>query len=774
MARRTGKAHVAWDSRRRLVQMFSEVVKGVDAMSFEDALREARESGGVAIDSDLDEAALQALAERFIDIYASHTGERFPEDPQDQLRLAVEAVFESWNNERAATYRRLNGIPDDLGTAVTVQRMVFGNLGPSSGAGVAFTRDPTDGSPRADGDFLVNAQGEDVVAGVRNPEDLDGLARLMPEVHAELLESLRKLERHYRDIQDVEYTVEEGRLFILQTRGAKRHALAAVRFAADAVAEGLMDRKEALRKIDPGSLGALMHPSFDPADSPEELTRGVPASPGAAQGRIVLSAEEAETQAAAGEDVILVRPFTSADDVGGFHAARGILTAQGGKSSHAAIVARGMGRPCVCGATALEIDPDHESLRIGSRVLHPGDVIAIDGTSGVVTADEVHLIPPQVGEAFGEILAWSDELRRLGVRANADTGEDAARARGLGAEGIGLCRTEHMFFGPDRDELVREMFITGQLARRQARSGDSSLEGRADRDFARALERLGEFQRGDFVEIFRAMRGLPVTIRLLDPPIHEFIDVASFEHELAEIERSGDADGIEHARIRLDTARELEETNPMLGTRGARLGLMLPGLYEMQVRAVVEAALEVSAEGAAPQVEIMLPLIAYESELVALRELVDLAVERTLENRKGRIQVELGTMIELPRSCLVAGAIAEHAEFFSFGTNDLTQTALGLSRDDAERGFLPEYISQGLVAQSPFETIDTDGVGELLKMAAERGRATKPGLTLGICGEHGGDPASIEFFHAAGLDYVSCSPYRVPIARVAAARAAIG
>jgi pyruvate,orthophosphate dikinase len=517
-----------------------------------------------------------------------------------------------------------------------------------------------------------------------------------------------------------------------------------------------------------------MHPSFDPADSPEELTRGVSASPGAAKGRIVLSAEEAETQAVAGEDVILVRPFTSADDVGGFHAARGILTAQGGKSSHAAIVARGMGRPCVCGATALEIDPDHASLRIGSRVLHPGDVIAIDGTSGVVTADEVHLIPPQVGEAFGEILAWSDELRRLGVRANADTGEDAARARELGAEGIGLCRTEHMFFGTDRDELVREMFITGQLTRRQAQSGDSNLEGGASQDFAQALKRLGEFQRGDFVEIFRAMRGLPVTIRLLDPPIHEFIDVASFEHELAEIERSGDADRIEHARIRLETARELEETNPMLGTRGARLGLMLPGLYEMQVRAVVEAALEVSAEGAAPQVEIMLPLIAYESELVALRELVDLAVERTLENRRGRIQVELGTMIELPRSCLVAGAIAQHAEFFSFGTNDLTQTALGLSRDDAERGFLPEYISQGLVAQSPFETIDTEGVGELVKMAAERGRATKPGLTLGICGEHGGDPASIEFFHAAGLDYVSCSPYRVPIARVAAARAAIG
>jgi pyruvate, orthophosphate dikinase len=774
LAARTRNGHFAWDSRRRLVQMFSEVVKGVDGMAFETALTEARDAAGVAVDSDLDEAALRGLVERFLDIYASHTQERFPEDPHEQLRLAVRAVFESWNNERAVTYRRLNGIPDDLGTAVTVQRMVFGNLGDHSGAGVAFTRDPTDGSPQADGDFLTNAQGEDVVAGVRNTEDLDGLARRMPEIHAELLESLRRLERHYRDIQDVEYTVEEGRLFILQTRSAKRHALAAVRFAVDAVAEGMLDRVEALRTLDPGSIGALLHPAFDPADSPEALTRGVPASPGAAKGRIVLSADEAETRAAEGEDVILVRPFTSADDVGGFHAARGILTAQGGKSSHAAIVARGMGRPCVCGATALEIDQDGAELRIGDRVLHPGDVIAIDGSSGVVTADDVHLVPPRVGEAFGEVLAWSDELRRLGVRANADTGEDAARARELGAEGIGLCRTEHMFFGADREDVVREMFIAGELARREGQNGDPGVEGPADRDFARALERLGKLQRGDFVEIFRAMQGMPVTIRLLDPPIHEFIDVTSFERELAEIERGDDADAIEHARTRLETARGLEETNPMLGTRGARLGLVLPGLYQMQVRAVVEAALEVSDEGEAPRVEIMLPLIAYESELVALRELVDLAVKRTLEGREGSVDVEVGTMIELPRACLVADAIAEHAGFFSFGTNDLTQTTLGLSRDDAERGFLPEYISRGVVARSPFETIDVEGVGELVKTAVERGRATKPELKLGICGEHGGDPASIEFFHAAGLDYVSCSPYRVPVARVAAARAAIG
>ena len=774
LAQRTGNGRFAWDSRRRLVQMFSDVVKGAPADTFETVLTEARERAGVAQDIDLDEAALRTLVARFLDIYASHTNEPFPEDPQDQLRLAVRAVFDSWNNERAVTYRRLNGIPDDLGTAVTVQRMVFGNLGSNSGSGVAFTRDPTDGSPRADGDFLVNAQGEDVVAGVRNPESLDGLARRMPEVHAELLEDLRKLERHYRDIQDVEYTVEEGRLFILQTRGAKRHALAAVRFAVDAVADGLIDRKEALRGIDADSLAALLHPSFDPQDSPTELTRGVPASPGAAKGRIVLSAGEAEARAAAGEDVILVRPFTSADDVGGFHAARGILTAQGGKSSHAAIVARGMGRPCVCGATALVFEPDSASLGIGDRVLRPGDEIAIDGSSGMVTADEVRLVPPQVGEAFGEVLAWSDELRQLGVRANADTREDAARARELGADGIGLCRTEHMFFGPDREELVREMFIAGELARRQREEGGQDVDEVAGTRFSEALERLGELQRGDFVEILRAMSGLPVTVRLLDPPIHEFLDVASFERALAEAESSARADTIQAARARLEVARDLEETNPMLGTRGARLGLLLPGLYEMQVRALVAAALETAAEDLAPRVEIMLPLIAYEAELVALRALVDRVIETTLADSGASLETEVGTMIELPRACLVAGSIARHVEFFSFGTNDLTQTALGFSRDDAERGFLPTYVSEGLIAQSPFETVDTEGVGELITVAVKRGRDARPDLKLGICGEHGGDPASIEFFQAAGLDYLSCSPYRVPIARVAAAQAAIG
>ena len=770
LARRAGSERFAWDSRRRLIQMFSEVVEGIEASHFENALTKAREAAGVAVDSDLDERDDEALVGRFLEIFTDHTGRRFPEDPREQLHQAVEAVFSSWNNERAVTYRRLNDIPDDLGTAVTVQRMVFGNLGPTSGAGVAFTRDPTDGSPGADGDFLLNAQGEDVVAGVRNTEDLDDLARRMPEIHAELLDSLARLERHYGDIQDIEYTVEEERLFILQTRSAKRHPLAAVRFAVDAVAEGMLDKRAALRRIDPGALGAILHPTFDPDADPEALTHGVAASPGAAKGRIVLTAHEAQERAAAGDDVILVREFTSADDVGGFDAAVGILTAQGGKSSHAAIVARGMGRPCVCGASELEIEPDLSSLRIGDRVLRPGDEIAIDGSSGMVTADQVRLLPPQVGGAFATVLEWSDELRRLGVRANADTGNDARKARELGAEGIGLCRTEHMFFGADRDELVREMFITGEQARlERAHEG----EGAASADFIGALDRLGELQRSDFAEMLQAMSGLPVTIRLLDPPIHEFIEVASFERELADAEDRGDDEGAERAAERLKTARGLEETNPMLGTRGARLGLLLPDLYRMQVRAVVEAAAQVAADGGDPRAEIMLPLIAFESELVALRELVDATVAETLEAHDASLEVPVGTMIELPRACLVAGDLAAHAKFFSFGTNDLTQTALGFSRDDAERSFLPAYTSGGLLAHSPFETIDVAGVGELVRTAAERGRRANPQIALGICGEHGGDPASIEFFHAAGLDYVSCSPYRVPVARVAAAVAAL-
>jgi pyruvate,orthophosphate dikinase len=761
----SGDERFAWDSRRRLVQMFSEVVRGVPAGGFEEALTAARENEGVRLDSELDVAALRRLVGRFLELHDAHTGEAFPEEPREQLRQAVLAVFDSWNNERAITYRRLNGLPDDVGTAVTVQRMVFGNLGENSGSGVAFTRDPTTGEPEAEGDYLDNAQGEDVVAGVRNTESLDGLARRMPDAHAELLESLARLESHYRDIQDIEYTVERGRLWILQTRDAKRHAQAAVRFAADAVEEGMLSREEALGKVDPASLDALLHPAFAPGADPEELTRGVPASPGAAKGRIAFTAEEAERRSANGEDVILVREFTSADDVGGFHAARGVLTSQGGKSSHAAIVARGMGRPCVCGASELEIDVEARMLRAGGRELGDSSVIAIDGASGIVTADDVELVTPTVSAAFATVLGWSDELRRLGVRANADNGEDAARARELGAEGIGLCRTEHMFFGADREETVREMFIAGELARR-------SGEAAAGRRFEAALERLAAMQSADFAEIFEAMSGLPVTIRLLDPPMHEFLAVASFEAELAAAEEGGDPEAVAAARERLVIARELEETNPMLGTRGARLGLLLPALYEMQVRAIARAARDAAGAGEAPEVEIMIPLVAYEAELTALRELA----EATLRSELGgavEIPMGIGSMIELPRACLRAGEIAARADFFSFGTNDLTQTALGFSRDDAEGGFLPLYLERRILDRSPFETIDIEGVGELVRIAVERGRSANHELRLGICGEHGGDPQSIAFFHGAGLDYVSCSPFRVPIARVAAARAAI-
>ena len=719
LTRRSGSPRFAWDSRRRLVQMFSEVVRGAPADAFEEALAASRRTHGVEFDHELDEAALRELVGRYLELFTEHTGEAFPEDPRQQLRESIRAVFDSWNNERAATYRHLNGIPAQLGTAVTVQRMVFGNMGEHSGSGVAFTRDPTTGEPGADGDFLLDAQGEDVVAGVRNTETLAGLERRMPAIHAALLEKLDALERHYADIQDVEYTIEEGRLYILQTRNAKRHARAAVRFAVDGNREGMLSREEALLKIDPASLVALMHPAFDPAAEIHELTRGVAASPGAAKGAIVFSAEDAVRLAGDGEDVILVRPFTSADDVGGFHAARGILTSQGGKSSHAAIVARGMGRPCVCGATEVLIDPDAGTVRIGEVELHGGDRIAIDGASGIVTADDVALVEPELDDAFTEVLAWADDLRRLGVRANADTAEDAARARELGAEGIGLCRTEHMFFGADREELVRDMFIAGELARRERAGGE---EGANARLYAVALDQLAAIQRADFTALLRAMEGLPVTIRLLDPPLHEFIGPGAFAAELAAAEESGEEEAIARARARISVAEELEEINPMLGTRGARLGLHLGGLYEMQAGAIAAAALEVAVGGVLPRVEVMLPLIAFEGELVALRS----AVERSIAEVLGEDLLPIGTMIELPAACLVADHLAGHADFFSFGTNDLTQTALGLSRDDAERGFLPGYIDRGIVARSPFETIDVSGVGGLVEIAVARGRSRKP------------------------------------------------
>ena len=771
LERQTADARFAWDSYRRLLQMFGNVVRGLPSSDFEDELGRARDAAGASVDTELTAAQLRELCERFKRIVAD-AGDPFPQDPREQLREAIVAVFESWNGERARAYRRLERIPDGWGTAVNVQRMAFGNRGPTSGSGVAFSRNETNGAPEPSGDFLANSQGEDVVAGIRNTEPLDGLRDRLPDVHAELLDVLRTLERHYGDMQDVEFTIEDGKLFLLQTRTAKRPAQASVRFACDAVAEGMLDRSEALTTIDADALEPLLHPTFDPDGEYRELARGIPASPGAARGAIVFTAAEAVRRAGAGEDVILVRRFTEAEDVAGFHAARGILTAEGGKSSHAALVARGMGRPCVAGASALEVDAAAEVVRVGDTELRAGDRIAIDGSSGLVTADEVELIAPRISGEFERVLEWADEVRRLGVRANADAGEDAARARSFGAEGIGLCRTEHMFFGEDREELVREMFIAGESWRRaKAHDEGVAVLERTETAFRQSLDRLGELQRADFVEIFEAMAGLPVTVRLLDPPLHEFLPVSHFE---AALEVAGDeGDAADEARSRLALARDLEEVNPMLGLRGIRLAVMFGEVYEMQAKAIVEAMLEVSGSDQVATVEIMLPLVAYETELALVRGMIVRAVEAVFERASDRVPYEIGTMIELPRACLVADRIAAHTDFFSFGTNDLTQTTAGLSRDDAEGGFLNVYLQKGLLDRSPFESLDTPGVGALVEIAATRGRETRADLRLGICGEHGGDPESIRFFERVKLDYVSCSPYRVPIARVAAAQAAL-
>jgi pyruvate,orthophosphate dikinase len=755
LAAKTANARFAWDSYRRFVQMFAGVVRGVPSAALEQEIKDVKAARGVALDTELDVEALQELTERFKARFRAQTGEDFPQDPQEQLRQAIRAVFDSWMGARAIEYRRINRIPDDWGTAVNVQQMVFGNKGETSGSGVAFSRDELTGAPEPSGDFLQNAQGEDVVSGVRNTRDLAELADVMPQAHAELMEILRTLERHYGDMQDTEFTIEEGRLYMLQTRNAKRPAQAAVRFAVDAVAEGLLSRERALMTIDADRLDALLHPTFDPKAEIHELARGVAASPGAAKGAVVFTAEEAVQAAAAGRDVILVRPFTEADDVAGFHAARGILTSEGGKASHAALVARGMGRPCVCGASALEIDLAAGEIRVGKAVICRGDAIAIDGSTGLITLDDVPLVEARWSEQFETVLAWCDALRRLGVRANADTPADARRARDYGAEGIGLCRTEHMFLAADRQPKMRAMILAGDEPARRA-----------------ALAELLPLQQADFEGLFEAMEGQPVTIRLLDPPLHEFLPHRhEVEHELerARIEQSEDLEELERT---LERVQALEEVNPMLGTRGCRLGILYPEVYEMQAVAIAQAALAVRERtGRAPLLEVMIPLVDYETELELMRALVvGVAQERGL--REGEDYL-VGTMIELPRACFLADRIAHHADFFSFGTNDLTQTALGFSRDDVEAKFLPIYLERKLVDRSPFETIDVPGVGEMVRMGAWLGRTTKQRLKLGVCGEHGGDPDSIDFFHHSGIDYVSCSPFRVPIARVAAAQAAV-
>jgi pyruvate, orthophosphate dikinase len=736
LAHATGNPHFAYDSYRRLIQMYGEVVDGIAAERFEDALAALKTARNAEADTDLSADDLHGLVDTYKTIYVSALGREFPQDAGIQLRAAVEAVFDSWQNPRAQVYRRLNGIPDTIGTAVNIVQMVFGNAGARSATGVAFSRDPSTGVKKLYGEFLIDAQGEDVVAGIRAPQTLDKLAEVLPEAYAEFRRTMEMLERHYRDVQDVEFTIEQGRLYILQTRSAKRTAVAALKTAVDMTREELISREEAVRRIEPASLDHALHPMVDPAAAVEVVGVGLPASPGAAVGAVVFDADVAAERGAR-EPVILVRFDTTPDDIHGLAAARGILTAHGGMASHAAVVARGMGKPCIAGCDALRIDEEQGICTIGGVEVREGEQLTVDGSTGRVILGAAPLVEPGANADLETILAWADSARRLGVRANADTPVDARRAREFGAEGIGLCRTEHMFFGEERLPVVQEMILAdGEPARRAA------------------LDRLLPFQQADFEAIFEAMSGLPVTIRLLDPPLHEFLP--------SEQEATSDA-------IR-ERIRELREVNPMLGTRGCRLGLQWPEIYEMQVRAIGRAAKAVAArKGEPPVVEIMHPLVAFAEELHHLRELT----ERVMAEEAPGIGYLCGTMIELPRAALRAAEIAVHADFFSFGTNDLTQTALGLSRDDAEGKFLSGYLEQGIVVDNPFETLDQVGVGELVSLGVARGRSVKPKLEIGICGEHGGDPRSIAFCHRAGLDYVSCSPFRVPVARLAAAHAAL-
>jgi pyruvate, orthophosphate dikinase len=735
LAHATGNDRFARDSYRRLLQMFGEVVDGIDGHRFESTLGDLKAKRGVAQDTDLTAEDLSELIASFKAIYRDATGADFPQDAPEQLRRAIRAVFASWDNPRAQVYRRAHDIPDDLGTAVNVVQMVFGNKGDTSGTGVCFTRNPSTGERGLYGEFLINAQGEDVVAGIRTPEPLESMKSRLPDAFEQLLETMRRLEEHYRDMQDIEFTVEDGTLYLLQTRAAKRTAAAALKSAVDMVDEELISREEAVARIDPAQLDQLLHPMLDPQATYDVACTGLNASPGAASGKIVFDADTAAERGER-EDVILVRWETTPDDIHGMIAAKGILTVHGGMTSHAAVVARGMGTPCVAGCEAVSIDMRARTARIDETELKEGDVLTIDGGTGRVIVGAVKLVPPQINEDFQTVLSWADSIRRLKVRANADNPEDASRAREFGAEGIGLCRTEHMFFGDERLLVVQEMI----MARDE--------EGRR-----RALERLLPMQQSDFEGIFEAMAGLPVTIRLLDPPLHEFLPPLEDAQE---------------DRLR-ERIKQLQEANPMLGTRGCRLGLQFPEIYEMQVRAIIRAALAVrDRTGDAPLVEIMHPLVAFAEELRRLRELtVAVAAE------EGDAEYLCGTMIELPRACIRADEIAEHADFFSFGTNDLTQTALGFSRDDAEGKFLTHYLEDGVLERNPFETLDQSGVGDLMRIAVERGRSAKEEIKLGICGEHGGEPKSVAFCHILGLDYVSCSPFRVPLARLAAAQAAL-
>src|SRR5215468_6926479 len=768
LAKQSGNERFAWDAYRRLVQMFGKTVLGIDGDAFEDALDEAKHAKGTTSDLDLDAGDLNQLTERFKEIVRERTGREFPQNPHEQMDLAIQAVFNSWNSPRAVLYRRQERIPADLGTAVNIVAMVFGNLGMDSGTGVAFTRDPGSGQKGIYGDYLQNAQGEDVVAGIRNTVPLQDLEKIDPASYAQLLDIMHTLENHYRDLCDIEFTIERGKLWMLQTRVGKRTAGAAFRIATQLVDQGLIDMDEAVTRVTGDQLAQLMFPRFDLSREPKKVTTGVSASPGAAVGQAVFDSAKAVERAAAGEAVILVRRETNPDDLHGMIAARGILTSRGGKTSHAAVVARGMGKTCVCGADELEVDTRAGRITApGGVVINEGDVLSIDGTSGAVYLGEVPVAASPVVEYFenglsadaddlvkavDRIMRHADQRRRLGVHANADTGEDCARARRFGAGGVGLVRTEHMFLG-ERRQLVERLILAEDEAGRKA-----------------ALDALEPLQRGDFVEILDAMDGLPVTIRLIDPPLHEFLpDLTDLSVKVA---LAGDK-ATDKDRKLLDAVRRLHEQNPMLGLRGVRLVLVIPGLLDMQVRAIAEAAAELKKAGRDPKPEVMIPLTASVQEMEISREATEKVLAEVEAETGAGVHTLIGTMIEVPRAAMIAGEIARSAEFFSFGTNDLTQMTWGFSRDDVEGAFFSRYIELGVFGVSPFETIDTEGVGRMVRIASEEGRATRPDLELGVCGEHGGDPDSVHFFHEVGLDYVSCSPFRVPVARLEASRAAL-
>ena len=762
----TGNERFAWDCYRRFLTMFGNVVLGIRREAFDEHLHALKKQLGVTGDPEVPAAELRKLVQAYKDIVGSRTGTEFPQDPREQLRLAIQAVFDSWFAKKATEYRRINNIPPDWGTAVTVMSMVFGNLGDTSGTGVGFTRDPRTGERQFYAEFLANAQGEDVVAGIRTPEHIDDLKRRMPEIYDELLTIAGRLERHYKDMQDIEFTIQEGKLYLLQTRSGKRSAAAAVQVAIDLVHEAVIDQHTALLRVRPQDLNQVLHPGFDAQDKARAiqagrlLARGLPAAPGAAVGEVVFDADRAVEWAKTGRRVILLRAETSPEDIAGMYAAEGIVTSRGGRTSHAAVVAVGMGKPCVVGAGDVVVSEERRTFEAGGRTVREGDIVSVDGATGEVILDAVETVEPGLQDAFKELLSWADRYRTMGVRANADTPEDARKAREFGAEGIGLVRTEHMFFAPDRIAIVRDMIMAGDHVTRRA-----------------AVQKLLPFQRDDFLGIFREMDGLPVTVRLLDPPLHEFLANPKEYREMLEERARLDALNMNPARKaaldeKLAKIDSLREANPMLGHRGCRLGITSPEIYAMQVRAIVEAACEVVESGTAVEPEIMIPLTGTVGEMKLTRENTRTVAESVLVEMGVPVKYTIGTMIEVPRAALIADKIAQDAEFFSFGTNDLTQMTFGYSRDDVAK-FLPDYLQKGLLQHDPFSVLDQEGVGELIKIGIERGRRTRPDLKVGICGEHGGEPASVEFCHKVGMTYVSCSPFMIPIARLSAAQARI-